>query len=266
MKRTIGLIFFCAFVLSSCKFQQLMKSTDNVMKYEKAKEYYAKGDYLRAYTLLEDISPAYKGTPEGEDVLHMIADSYFKNKNYQTAINYYNAYNNNFPTGKYTADCHFMIGYCYYKQSADARLDQTETYSALNALRLYLEKYPFDSRTSEAAQLVEELENKLAYKELLNARLYYKLGNYIGNNYLSAIIVAQNAVKNYPFNLYREEFAFIVLKSKFMQAEKSILDKKEDRYRDTIDEYYVYSAEFPDGKNKKEAEHIFNISKKHINE
>ena len=61
MKRTIGLIFFCAFVLSSCKFQQLMKSTDNAMKYEKAKEYYAKGDYLRAYTLLEDISPAYKG-------------------------------------------------------------------------------------------------------------------------------------------------------------------------------------------------------------
>ena len=33
-----------------------------------------------------------------------------------------------------------------------------------------------------------------------------------------------------------------------------------------LDEYYVYSAEFPDGKNKKEAEHIFNISKKHINE
>ena len=118
----------------------------------------------------------------------------------------------------------------------------------------------------EAEQTAKELEEKLAYKELLNARLYYKLGNYIGNNYRSAIIVAQNAVKNYPYTKYREEFAFIMLKSKFMQAEKSILDKKDERYRDTIDEYYVYSAEFPNGKNKKEAEHIFNVCKKYINE
>jgi len=243
-----------------------MKSSDNMLKYEKAKEYYAKGDYLRTYTLLEDISAAYKGTTEGEDILYMIADSYYNNKNYQTAINYYQAYNKNFPTGKYNAKCHFMVGYCFYKESADARLDQTETYEALKAFRYYLENFNRGEQVSEAAKLVEELEEKLAYKELLNAKLYYKLGDYMGNNYRSAIIVAQNAVKNYPYTKYREDFAFIILKSKYMQAEKSIIDKKDERYRDTIDEYYVYSAEFPDGENKKEATQIFNTCKKHIKE
>jgi len=106
------------------------------------------------------------------------------------------------------------------------------------------------------------MTNKLAYKEYLNSKLYFNLGNYLGNNYESAVITAQNALKKYPSTKYREEFALIILESKYQQAVQSIDEKKIDRYRNTIDEYYNYINEFPEGKMRKQADKIFNESKK----
>jgi outer membrane protein assembly factor BamD len=114
--------------------------------------------------------------------------------------------------------------------------------------------------------MVDELLNKLAYKYYLNARLYYNLGNYMGNNYLSAVITAQNALKKFPSTSYRDDLSFLILQSKFAQAEQSVVSKREERYQDTIDEYTVtVHHEFPDGKYKKQADKIFNDSKKAIN-
>jgi len=117
----------------------------------------------------------------------------------------------------------------------------------------------------DATRMVDELLNKLAYKYYLNARLYYNLGNYMGNNYLSAVITAQNALKKFPSTSYRDDLSFLILESKFAQAEQSVVSKREERYQDTIDEYYSYINEFPDGKYKKQADKIFNDSKKAIN-
>jgi len=90
------------------------------------------------------------------------------------------------------------------------------------------------------------------------------LGNYLGNNYLSAVIVAQNALLNYPSNAYREEFSFIILQSKYQQAVQSFEDKKMERFRDTIDEYYNYTNEFPEGKYRKDADKILADSKRTV--
>jgi outer membrane protein assembly factor BamD len=37
-----------------------------------------------------------------------------------------------------------------------------------------------------------------------------------------------------------------VFKAKFQMAEESVLEKREDRYRDAIDEYYAFKNEFPE--------------------
>ena len=47
-------------------------------------------------------------------------------------------------------------------------------------------------------------------------------------------------------------------------AVKSIEEKKIDRYRETIDEYYAFKNEFPESKYLREAEKIFNASTKVI--
>jgi outer membrane protein assembly factor BamD len=155
-----------------------------------------------------------------------------------------------------------MIGYCFYKDSPDARLDQTPTYNALSAFQEFIELFPESERVPEANKLIDELTDKLAYKAYLNSKLYYNLGNYLGNNYESSVIAAQNALKNYPSTKYREELSLLVLQSKYEQAVQSFQEKKLDRYRNTVDEYYNYINEFPEGKFRKEADKIFNESKK----
>ena len=155
-----------------------------------------------------------------------------------------------------------MIGFCYYQDSPDARLDQTATLQAIAAFQEFLELYPESERVGDANKLLEEMNNKLAYKAYLNAKLYFNLGNYMGNNYESCIITAQNALKNFPSTIHREELSMLILESKYQLATQSFEEKKIERYRNTIDEYYNYINEFPQGKFKKQADKIFNESKK----
>ncbi len=122
--------------------------------------------------------------------------------------------------------------------------------------------YPESKLVPDANRMVDELLNKLAYKYYLNARLYYNLGNYMGNNYLSAVITAQNALKKFPSTSYRDDLSFLILESKFAQAEQSVVSKREERYQDTIDEYYSYINEFPTVNIKNQVTKFLMIQKK----
>lgn len=69
-------------------------------------------------------------------------------------------------------------------------------------------------------------------------------------------------MRKFPTTAYREELAMIVLQSKYDQAVQSLPEKKIERYRSAIDEYYNFINEFPNGKLKKHADKIFNEAKK----
>ena len=259
------LIVILTFV--SCgDYQKLLKSNDAELKYTKAVEYFEKGDFMRASTLFDAVASYYKGTDRSETVLNYMAKSYMGQKDYASASEYYKTYVKTYPKGKYVIEAKYMIGYCFYLDSPDARLDQTPTYDAISAFQQFVDMYPESERVPEAVKLLEELNNKLAYKAFLNAKLYYNLGNYLGNNYESAVIAAQNALKKYPSTSYREQLSMLVLQSKYEQAVQSVTEKKVERYRATIDEYYNYTNEFPVGKLRKQADKILSDSKKIVKE
>jgi outer membrane protein assembly factor BamD len=58
----------------------------------------------------------------------------------------------------------------------------------------------------------------------------------------------------------------LILNSKYDQAIQSVDEKKVERYRNTLDEYYNYINEFPNGKYRKQADKIMNESKKIVKE
>ena len=92
----------------------------------------------------------------------------------------------------------------------------------------------------------------------------YNLGNFMGNNYESAVIVAKNALKDYPYSKYKEQLELLILKSRFQEANQSTDEKKEDRFRVVIDEYYSFINDFPESDNRNEADNIFKIASKHV--
>jgi outer membrane protein assembly factor BamD len=252
-------------LLSSCKtaFNQVYKTTDYDYKYEAAKEYFISGQYSKCYQILEDFVMMLKGTEKGEESLFMLAMSYYKLRDYETAVLYFDRYYQTYSKGTYAETARFYSGKASYMQSPDTRLDQSPTITAINSLTDFIEIYPYSARTKEAFDMIDELRDRLAYKEYQSSKLYYNLGSYTGNcvnggsNYEACIITAENALKTYPSTPLREEFYIMILRARYHLAVKSVAEKQEERYRETIEEYYGFRNEFPDSKYTREAERIF---------
>lgn len=260
-------ILLLTVVLTSCgDYQKLLKSRDPEEKYQAALQYFNRKQYVKAQTLLDDVTAYYKGTERSEDILAYLARCYMGQKAYESATNYYQAYVRNYPKGKYATEAYFQLGHCQYLDSPDARLDQGITRKAIAAFDQFVELYPESPYAAQAYQEMSELYDKLALKELKSAELYYNLGSYLGNNYLSCEIVCKNALKDYPSNKYQENFSWLILQAKYQQMINSFEDKKLERARDTQDEYYNFITEFPNSKRRKEADKMLVQIKKIIKE
>ncbi|TWV15181.1 outer membrane protein assembly factor BamD [Bacteroidaceae bacterium HV4-6-C5C] len=263
MKKNLLIALLAALLCSSCgEYNKLLKSTDYEYKYEAAKNYFAKGQYNRASTLLNELITILKGTDKAEESLYMLGMCYYNQKDYQTASQTFVQYCNVYPRGTYSELARFHAGKALYLDTPDPRLDQGATYSAIQQLQSFLEFYPNSSRKDEAQKMLFALQDKLVMKEYLSAKLYYNLGNYMGNNFLSCVITAQNALKSYPYTVLREDLSILILRAKYEMAIYSVEDKRADRYRETVDEYYAFKNEFPESKYLKEADRIFNESEK----
>lgn len=265
MKKNIIITLLAAVVLSSCgEYNRLLKSTDYEYKYEAAKNYFAKGQYNRSATLLNELITILKATDKAEESLYMLAMSYYNQKDYSTAAQTFITYYNTYPRGQFTELARFHAGKALYLDTPEARLDQSSTYQAIQQLQMFLEYFPQSDKKQEAQNMIFDLQDKLVLKEFLSAKLYYNLGNYMGNNYQSCVITAQNALKDYPYTDYREDLSILILRSRYEMAINSVEERKIDRYRETVDEYYAFKNEFPESKYTKEAEKIFRESQKVI--
>ena len=159
----------------------------------------------------------------------------------------------------------YYSGLSFYLESPDPRLDQSGTYKGIDELHMYLDYYPQGEKASEVREMIFELQEKLAQKELNNCILYYNIGNYLGRNYFdSAVITAQNALKTFPYTEKKEDFLILILRARYKEAKESIHERKGERFRVTVDEYYSYINEFPEGKYRKEADAIFKDASKQI--
>lgn len=260
-------------LFTSCgEYNKVLKSTDYEYKYEAAKSYFGKGQYAKAATLLEEVVTILKGTAYAQESLYMLGMTYFNQGDYVTASHYFSTFYNTYPRGVYTEQARFYAGRALFLDTPEPRLDQTSTYKAIQELQMFMEYFPTSSRAQEAQQMIFDLQDKLVMKDYLSAKLYYDLGSYTGNstytttgnNYLSCIVTAQNALKDYPYTKMREELSLLVLRAKYDMAKASVLEKMEERMRDAIDEYYSFKNEFPESKHMKEVENIFKNARKYV--
>ena len=222
------IVFVISILLfTSCgEYQNVLKSSDPDYKLDYAKRAFAQKKYVQSYTVLKDIITVFKGSEKAEESLYLLALSYYENKEYLDASLYFQTYYSRYPKGKYTELARFYCGYGYYLDSPESQLDQTGTHKAIAELQAFLDHFPRSEKVPIAQNAIFELQDKLTYKELQNAQLYYNLGTYLGNNYQSAIIVAENAIKDYPYSKYKEDLELLILKAKFQEANLSVDEKK----------------------------------------
>ena len=274
MKRIVLILSAGIFLLTSCnQYNNVLKSADYEYKYEAAKEYFVKGQYSRAALLFGDLIAVLKGTVRAQESLYMLAMSEYCDGNYDVASSYFKKYYQSYPKGTYVEYARYYAGRSLYESVPDVRLDQTNTYTAIKEFQDFLDLYPYTKLKDRTQDMIYALQDKLVEKEYISAKLYYDLGNYMGNclyggsNYEACIVTAQNALLDYPYAspARREEFAIMILRAKYHLARQSVEDKRMDRYRDAIDEYYGFVNEYPESKYLKDAQQIFVASDKVVN-
>ena len=273
MKKYIIIALVSGSVLTSCgEYNKVLKSTDYEYKYEAAKSYFGKGQNTKAAAILEELITILKGTDKAEESLYMLGMTYYNQGDFITASHYFSTYYNTYPRGTYTEQARFYSGKALFLDTPEPRLDQSSTYKAIQELQMFMEYFPASNRHQEAQQMIFDLQDKLVMKDYMAARLYYDLGSYTGNssysttgnNYLACIVTAQNALKDYPYTKLREDISILLLRAKYDMAKESVEEKKEERMRDAIDEYYAFKNEFPESKYIKEVENIYKDAKKYV--
>ena len=240
MKKYIIIALVSGTVLTSCgEYNKVLKSTDYEYKYEAAKSYFGKGQNTKAATILEELITIMKGTDKAEESLYMLGMTYYNQGDFITASHYFTTYYNTYPRGVYTEQARYFSGKALFLDTPEPRLDQSSTYKAIQELQMFMEYFPTSSRRQDAQQMIFDLQDKLVMKDYLAAKLYYDLGSYTGNstysttgnNYLSCIVTAQNALKDYPYTKMREDLSILVLRAKYDMAKASVEEKKEELSR-----------------------------------
>lgn len=271
MRKSIFLFGVALLALVSCnEYNAILKSSDIDQRYEAAKQYYYDGRYKRASDLLDDMIVMTKGTDRGQEALYMLAMASYKFKDYDMASEYFKTYYETYPRGYYVEDARLLAGLSLFKNTPEPILDQTDTYKAITEFTNFIEAMPASRYRMEAQDYIFKLQDKLIEKEYSSAKLYYDLGSYFGNcseggsNYQACIVTAQNAINDYPYSERREDFAILVLRSKFDLAEQSIEARKAERYQSAAEEFYGFQNEYPESKFMKRAQELYEKAKPYL--
>lgn len=254
---TVLILFILVIGAGACANKNAIKPGDTVdVAFDKAKALYDKerfGDAARAF---ETVLSLGRGTDQAREAQYLLADSYFKNKEFLIAASEYRRYVTFYPRSERREEAEFMEAFSYYKISPRFKLDQTDTERAITLFRVFIGRYPDSQKTTEAAQLVDEMRNKLARKSFTSAMMYYNL-----KLYNSAAMYFQVTIDNYPETPFAEESQARQVQAYVLYADMSIPERQAERYQMAVDSWQRYTQLFPNGKNRGSAEQAFNTAR-----
>lgn len=255
------LIIVCTLIFTSCNtYNRLLKSSDFELKYSKAVEYYSKKNYVKALPLLEELMTVYRGTAKAEQVSYYYAYSNFGLGDYLLASYHLKNFVRTFPKSEFAEEAMFTSAYCYFLDSPSYSLDQENTVKAINEFQLFINLYPSSTRIKDCNEYIDKLRSKLERKYYEIALLYYNI-----EDYKASMQAFKNLLKDFPDNPYREEANFMILKSNYLLAKNSVSEKRSERYKSTIENYYKFIDKYSNSKYLSEAESIFESSQKQLN-
>ena len=230
-------IFFLVLVvsLSSCKgkLDKLLMSNDVALKEQKAKEFFEDCDYASASPLFKDLIQSYSTSAKVEKVYFYFAYCDYKLEDYMLAAYEFKKILEKFPRGKYAERAQFLIADSYFHSTPKYNLDQEYNGQAVEEFQVFLEKYPNSEKRKDANHKIDLLIEKREKKDFENAKLFFNT-----SDYKAALQSFQFVLNDFPDTRRDEELHFLLVKSAYLYAEKSIENKKVVRYGE-VNEYAV---------------------------
>jgi outer membrane protein assembly factor BamD len=238
-------------LFSSCgKFYKLERSTNWEELYESANSYYNEGEYSKAIILYDKVLPVIRGSEKAELADFNYAYSHFRMKRYIESAGYFNTFYQTYNRSPLAEEALFMNAYSLFLDSPDYNLDQKSSKDAVNAIQLFISRYPDSDSFERATSMIEDLQKRFEEKAFQESMLYLRLtdGLYPGDFYRACIINFQNFAKDYPDSKHNEELAYRLVEVSLAYGERSIFDKKEDRLKDVFKYGEQFKRRYPDSK------------------
>lgn len=262
MKKFSYVAIFITLVMAFCgcsTIQQLIKTGDAELIFERSMMYYKAEKWAKAATLMESCSPYYKGTLKEDTIAFYIARCTFKDRDYFTASTLFDSFRRSFGRSAFIEDAEAMYAISLYNMCPEPERDQTSTSQAIIAISEFMSHYPDSDQISVFQEMTDDLTWRLHEKSFINAYTYYKI-----ERYNSAIVAFRNAMKQYPDSHRREDLMYYTVMSAYHLASNSIADKQLDRYMSALDSYYTFIMEFPESEYRKEMDRVADEAKRFI--
>jgi outer membrane protein assembly factor BamD len=112
----------------------------------------------------------------------------------------------------------------YFMLSPIYTLDQDDTFTGIDKLQVFINRFPNSEYLTEALELMEQLQNKIEKKEFEISKQYYTI-----RDYSSAIKSLDNFIADNPGTIYREEALYFRWLSQYEIAINSIESRINDR-------------------------------------
>ncbi len=228
-------------------------------KLDLAIKLYNKGDYFKALPLLEELITVYRGTKKAEKTYYYYAYTNYRLSDYESAAYDFETFARTFPSSEFAEECSYMHAYCYYQNSPQYSLDQTNTIKAINELQLFTDRYPQSTIIEQCNKLIDILRGKLELKAYKNAEMYYDM-----DSYKAAITSYKVLLHDFPSTNFREDALFKIVKANYFLAENSFEEKKAARYADTMVAYSEFVSAFPESRLKGKADDIKELTQKKL--
>nr|MBI1228938.1 outer membrane protein assembly factor BamD [Cytophagales bacterium] len=262
MKKHFSILFIAVMLfgtLSSCgEFYKLEKSTNWDELYDAANRYYDKKEFNKAIILYDRVLPVIRGSGKAELAEFNYAYSHFRTKRYIEAAGYFKTFFDTYNRSPLAEEALFMNAYSLYLDSPDYNLDQRSSRDAVNAIQLFMNRFPESDSYERALGMIDDLQRRFEEKAFEESKMYYRLteGLFPGEFYRACIINFQNFAKSYPDSKYNEELAYKLVEVSFAYAQRSVFDKKEDRFKDTIQFGERFKLKYPDSSYNKRIENL----------
>jgi outer membrane protein assembly factor BamD len=147
------------------------KIAESIVRYNKKR-------YADVQAALADVKIQCSGHEAMDTIIYYLGMSYMMLKRTDEAKTEFEQLNRDFPNSPFADAARFRVGHCSMIGSHDWERDQTGTRDAIRELTDFVATYPQSAYIDSAHADIVACQDKLAKKELANARFYEKLDQY----------------------------------------------------------------------------------------
>jgi outer membrane protein assembly factor BamD len=176
----------------------------------------------------------YPEDPRAAQARYLLGQANFHSEEYPSAAQDFERFQQDFPTDSLADDALYWAGRSHEAQALKPELDQAETQRAVNEYTELRRQYPATPFGDEARERIRLLRDRLAAKEYLIARYYFKQ-----HLYKATEIYVRSLIEQYPESSYVAP-AYLILAQAYQAQGRS---DDAQRIRDTLIEQFPDSPE-----------------------